>query len=841
MVGRDEEIAMLASRWRRAKSAEGQVVLLSGEAGIGKSRLVKALSGQIAADAHWPLQAQCSPFHTSSALHPIIELIERAADFARDDSPEAKLDKLEAWLRSAATGQEKKALVAKLLSLPTDRYAPLALSPQQQKDRLMAALVEQIAALAREQPVLLLLEDAHWADPSTKELLDILIRAIESLSVMVVITFRPVFSAPWVGQPQVTLLTLARLSRKEAAALIERVTAHKQLPLEILSQILEKTDGVPLFVEELTKTVLESGLMEESERGYALRDARPTIAIPSTLHDSLMARLDKLAAVKEIAQIGACIGRQFPYDLVETVAGVPVPRLQAALAELVKAELVFERGSPPNALYTFKHALIKDAAYASLLRPRRELLHAKIAAALEQRFPEQVASVPELLAHHLSEAGLLEQAVPGWEAAADIARQRSAYGETINHLNRALIDLRKQLETQQRDVQEAILLGKLGTTQLEAQAYGTTEQQTTFDRLAELCGRLEGRPEIASATMTLWWYCLLGAQYRSCRGLIASLERLVHPPGAEALHSHLRLLIARLNVAFFTGDLDAAKDTAEAMNAICATTARPASIPLTEWAHIAAQAPDFLAWTLLHMGFGESAAKERARGIALTREGASAFTHVSWMTHELAEFPWRRTPEPAAALAQRIIALADEHGLLFRKAEATMLWGWAQAELGDPAQGLTTFESGFALLERIGLRIATAYWMTLLGTIYQRAGRWEEALAAVDHGLSFVNETGERVGEAELLRIRGEVYLYGDKPDARRAEQLLWSAIELARMQNAKLYEIRSCVALARLYREQGKREAGYTLLRACYDHFTEGFESKDLREAHELLQQLRS
>ena len=442
LVGREEEIGLLMRRWEQAKQGEGQVVLLCGEPGIGKSRITRALRERVAGEPHVRLRYQCSPFHANSALHPVIEQFERAAAFAREDSAEQKLDKLEALLREGGADISATApLIATLLSLPAGRYPALSYSPQKQKERTLEALIAQVEGLSARNPVLMMFEDLHWVDPTTQEALDLIVSRLAQHRVLLVATYRPEYSARWIGQPHVTAINLSRLSRRVGEQMVRQVTGEKRLPGEVLEQILVKTDGVPLFVEELTKATLESGLLKDCGDHYELTGPLTDLAIPSTLQDSLMARLDRLAPVKEVAQIGACIGREFGYELLSSVWSQGDRLLQQALDQLAQSELVSRRGTPPDAVYIFKHALVQDAAYDSLLRSRRAELHARIARALGKHFPETAQNEPELIAHHYSAAGEPGLAAPLWLRAGQRALANMALPEAIAHLQRGLAEL----------------------------------------------------------------------------------------------------------------------------------------------------------------------------------------------------------------------------------------------------------------------------------------------------------------------------------------------------------------------------------------------------------------
>jgi class 3 adenylate cyclase/predicted ATPase len=438
LVGREEEFEALLRRWSRAKSGEGQVVLISGEAGIGKSRLTAALLERLAAEPHARLRYFCSPRHTDSALHPIIGQMERAAGLAYNDRPQVKLDKLDAALAQTSTSPRDAALFSEMLSLPNDgRHRAQELSPEQRRQRTLEALLTQLAALACQQPVLMIFEDAHWADPTSLEVLGRTVDRIKTLPALMIVTFRPEFNAPWVGQSHVMSLTLNRLGEREATGIIAGLIGNKNLPADVMAEIVERTDGIPLFVEEMTKAVLEAESESAARRTVAAVPSS-ALAVPASLHASLMARLDRLGPAKEVAQIGSAIGREFSHALLASVARKSEAELASALDRLFQAGLLFRQGVPPQASYLFKHALVQDAAYGTLLREPRRALHARIAENLESRFAETAESQPEILAHHFTEAGLTEAAIEWWGTAGQRSLARSALLEGREQLKRAL-------------------------------------------------------------------------------------------------------------------------------------------------------------------------------------------------------------------------------------------------------------------------------------------------------------------------------------------------------------------------------------------------------------------
>jgi len=528
LVGRAEELALLQRRWERAEAGDGQVVLLSGEPGIGKSRLVQELKEQLAPAGVTRMELRCSPYHQHSALYPIIEHLQRLLQFAREDAPAAKLEKLQRTLSSYRFPQaDTVPLLAALLSLPhPEGYSPLTLSPQKQKEKTQAALVAWLVEEAEQQPVYTAWEDLHWADPSTLEVLTLVVDQAPTARLYVLLTFRPEFTVPWRPRAHFTQLTLSRLGRPQVVTMVEGVTSGKALPPEVVEQIVAKTDGVPLFVEELTKTVVESGLLTAVNDHYELNGPLPPLAIPSSLHASLLARLDRLSAVREIAQLGATIGREFSYELLQTVSRLDDETLQQGLKRLVEAELVYQHGLPPQAHYLFKHALIQDAAYQSLLKSTRQQYHRQIAQVLAERFSETVETQPELLAHHYTEAGLITQAIPYWQQAGQQAAERSANVEAIEHLTKGLALLETLPPSPERTRRELRLQIVLGAPLIATKGYAGPEVGQAYTRARELCRQIGDTAQLFSVLRGLSLHYMVCAEHKAAHELAGQLLAL---------------------------------------------------------------------------------------------------------------------------------------------------------------------------------------------------------------------------------------------------------------------------------------------------------------------------
>ena len=544
LVGRKDELEFLLNRQRLAWKGEGQIVLISGEPGIGKSRLVAALEEHIAGEPYTPLRYQCSPYHTNSALYPFITQLERAAGFKVDDANEQRLDKLEALLAIAAPRvQDTAPLFAALLSIPVgDRYPGLAPNPAQQRRRTFTALLDQFESLARQKPILLLFEDAHWADATSLDLLDLAVERMRQLPVLALFTWRPEIEPPWIGLPNVGALTLGRLDRSSVESIVTQVTHGRALPAAVMNEIVAKTDGNPLFVEELTKAVLEGNILVKDADGYRLDGPLPPLAIPATLQDSLMARLDRLAPVKEIGQTGAVIGREFSYSLLCQLVGRNETVLKQALTKLEQAQLVFRHGEPPEAIYSFKHALVRDAAYESLLKSRRQQLHGQIGRTMVAKFPDIVVSQPEIVAHHFTEAGLAEQAIAYWLKAGHLALSRSA-NAAVSHLTQGLKQIPNIDDPMQRNKWELLLQTSLGNSLREIKGWSADCVKHAYTRALQLCKESGFDEHTFPAVFGLWsWHFVrpsLGEAEALAENLLNTAENVGNPVYEVLAHEAL--------------------------------------------------------------------------------------------------------------------------------------------------------------------------------------------------------------------------------------------------------------------------------------------------------------
>jgi class 3 adenylate cyclase/ABC-type transport system involved in cytochrome c biogenesis ATPase subunit len=839
LIGREEELELLRRRWRQAEEGEGRVVLLVGEAGIGKSRLTRALLEGLAGEPHRRLRYFCSPHHRDSALFPVISQLEHAASFLRDDTDERKLAKLDAVLARAAAAPEAVDLIANLLSLPARHPAP-ELSPQQRKEKTLAALLGQLDRLAREQPVLILFEDLHWIDPTSLELLTAIVNRVQRLPVLLLATARLEFTPPWPSQAHIAALSLARLSRREGVALVDRITDGKALPDEVLEQILARTDGVPLFIEELTRTVVESGMLIDWGDRYRMAGPLPSLAIPTTLHDSLTARLDRLAPVKEVAQIAACIGRDFDYDLLAAASGMPEEGLRSALEALRHAELIIARGLPGER-YSFKHALVRDAAYAGLLRSRRVQLHASIAHAIERSFMHLVETEPETLAYHLTEAGLLEKAASSWLRAGKIAVARFANIEAIAHLRRGIEAVGGFPDGAAKDRLELDLQFALAPCLIATQGSLSNASAATVTRARELCERLGDALEYPHV---MHWLAhihgIRGELPQALEGLMAVLGLAEAAGNRPAAVNAMRasglalLLVGRVVEARRMLERSIAEFEA------CNEAERLAIRTEGEDAGVACMV--LMAWTLWALGYPDMA--RASVGAALQRAEAIGHPHSQAIASYYASVLHALCCEPAVAHphAERCMALSEEHAFGTWRKLSRAVRGICANQLDPSADSLATLSSELAEFVGTGYQITITALYALLSQALLAKQQPAPAREIISKGLASAEQTSERMFEAEFLRLKARALVIDGGPCAStEAQKLLEKSLAVAQSQKARSLELRAAVDLARLHRDHGRHSEARYLLAPVYRWFTEGFDTPDLKEARALLDELGS
>jgi class 3 adenylate cyclase/predicted ATPase len=844
LVGREEEIELLQRRWSKAKTGEGQVVLLSGEPGIGKSRLTAALLERIVGEPQTRLRYFCSPHYTDSAFYPIIGQMERAAGFTYNDTLQTKLNKLDVLLAQTSTSNQSLSLFGEMLSLPNDgRYPTLQLTPEQRRQRTLEALISQVGVLAHQSPVLMIFEDAHWADPTSLEALSRAVTRIATLRVLLIVTFRSEFDPPWIGRPHVTLLTINRLTEREVSVMIDRVVGNKPLPANIRRDIIERTDGVPLFVEELTRAVLEAESHSAAEHAFVAIPS-PALEVPATLHASLMARLDRLGPAKEVAQIGAAIGREFPHALLAAVARKPEPQLNSALNHLLATGLLFRQGTAPDASYLFKHALVQDAAHGTLLREPRRALHARIAETLESQFGDIVERQPELLARHCTEAGLVEKAAPLWGKAGQRSLDRSALLEAIEHITRALDQISglpattPALRREQIKLQVALL-----TPLIHVKGYAAPETTAAAQRarlLIEQAEAIDEPPEdpllLFSVLYSFWVASFVAFNGNMMRELAAQFLSL-----AKEQRAAVPLMVGHRNMGvslLHTGDFEEAR--VEINRAIALFDPAEHRQLATRFGQDVGVALLFYrSLALWSLGFPKRALADADRAIKEAREIDQAVSLMAALTLTSLTHIHCRNFAIANAQLDEVITLASEKGALFWKVGGILVKGSLLAVTGKASDAVRTITSGLSEWRATGTTVWMPTYLSYLAKAHAELGQFDEAWRCIGEATTTVQTTSESWYEADVNRVAGEIALLSPEPDVRRAEAYFERALAVARAQQAKSWELRAAMNMARLWRDQGKRNEAGGLLAPVYGWFTEGFDTPDLKEAAALLNAL--
>ena len=839
-VGRAYELQHLSTVWEAAKSGKGQVVLLCGEAGIGKSRICKAWSDSIAPEPHITLRLQCSPYHVNSPFHPVIKQLEHAAGFERDDSPELKLQKLKKLLSQAgAATLADTALFATLLSIPTGGvFSSPNLAPHRQRDLTISALRRQLLGLALTRPVILKVADVHWADSSTLELLDRCIASVKTAHVVVVCTFRPEFFPQWLNEPHVTMVHLDRLSRTQTEVMISDLSGGKELPYGVVERIITKADGIPLFVEELTKAVLESGLLDVADHHCAMSSSSASGIIPATLQGSLTARLDKLGFSKEIAQIAAVIGREFSYHLLAAVASSDEHSLQAALSQLAACQLIVMRGEPPTSTHIFKHALVQDAAYATMVRSKRQELHSRIANALVVGCPETVETQPELVAHHFAEAGLPERAIEYLQKAGRRAIERSANAEAIGQLTRAR-ELLQSLPTGVERTRAALGLEvMLAQPMIAGRGYAATETRETLLRAKTLIDDLTD-PSQKFAVLYGIWACLYVAGEVS-KQLDAATEFLAE---AEQQSDTGILCIAHriLGTAYLTTG-----KFARGLHHLERAQTLYASEHHLHYRHqygqdIGAAALCYLSWALWHLGYVDQASAVAAQAMKHAEELAHPHTLVYTICHARGFMDlFRQHHEDIQSYGGLVTSLCTENRFSHWINCGRVLEGWAEVCQGNVDQGIAVLRAGMAAWQKAGARLWLPIFLTLEAEACAKSGRGQAALEAIEKALAVSEDTGECWAVPEILRAKARLLQATAQAEAGQVETILCHSLRIARAQQARCWELRASCDLARHWQAQDRVHDALELVQSIYDQFTEGFDTPDLRNAKALMESLR-
>jgi class 3 adenylate cyclase/predicted ATPase len=871
LVGREQEMGLLVDRWEQVKEGRGQVVLLSGEPGIGKSRLAYTLREHVASEGSLLYEARCSPYHQHSALYPLIEVLQRTLLLTRQDTDDEKVQKLERTL-ALYNMQETLPFFTALLSLPTPaQYPSLNLTPQKQKERTLQALVQLLVAQAERQATVWVWEDLHWADPSSLEFLSLLIEQIPTSKLLLVLTFRPEFTPSWKPRSHLSQLVLNRLSKKQVEAMIEKVGGGKALSAEVIEQVRLKTDGVPLFVEELIKSVIESVESIESPHHTPRQ-----LVIPATLQDTLMARLDRLSSARQVAQLGATLGREFPYELLHAVAPINETDLQTALSKLVEAEILYQRGVGQQTRYFFKHALIQDTAYQSLLKSTRQRYHQQIARALVEHSPETVETQPELLAHHYTEAGLTEQAIPYWQRAGQNAVQHSANVEAVSHLTKGLDLLKTLPDTPERAQQELTLQLAQGGPLMATKGPAAPEVEQAYARALELCRQVGDTPQLFPALAGLRVFYTTRGELQTARELGEQLLRLAQSVQDPALLAEAHVALGASLILL--GELASAREHFE--QGIVLYDPRQQRASVVSYGVELGLTPAVLAHVLWMLGYSNQAREHSREALTRAQEVNLPFsTAVVWAFNiELHQF--LHDAQAVQQRAEALSVLCHEQGVSGSFAGMAIIpRGWALAMQGQEEEGIQQIQQGLTAVRATRMESRRPYGLALLAEAYGKTGQVEEGLTALVEALALVDKTMERFYEAELYRLRGELTLAQSKaslgqaldksrtslegvsnesqtsqdksentdprpltPDPQgEAEACFLKAIEIARKQQAKSLELRASTSLARLWQSQGKEAEAHKLLSEVYNWFVEGFDTKDLQEAKTLLDSLES
>ncbi len=823
-VGRRQELDLLSDRWAQCKTGDGQVVLVSGEAGIGKSRLLHMLEQRLGDESYTRLNYQCSPFYVNSALQPVIRALETAAGFAADDDGDARLDKLQTLLhRAGSESAENVLFFGALLSLPVEA---LDLTPQQVKDRTLQALVGQLRSMAEAEPLLILLEDAHWIDPTTIEFLEQVIPALSGSRVLLVITHRPEWRPPWAeafGNQQAFSLT--RLGRIQVADMVQAVIGD-DADSTFIDQIADRTDGIPLYVEEMTLAAMEAGGTGAGDQAFS----------PPTLQTLFMERLDRLGDARDVAQVGAVIGREFNYRLLAEVCDMEEAAIQKGLDRLIDSGLAYGTGARPDATYIFKHALVRDSAYDNLLISRRKELHGRVASALVDKFPETAEVEPELIAYHYSAAEDPDHACSYWQKAGEMAMARSSYQEATAHLRKALDALSALPNTRERLSRELDIQISLGPVLMATTGYASVEAKRAYLRAHELCRRIDDKNRLKHVLVGLRYVNQIGGNTTAARDFAQQCLDLANATNDSVLHVQANACLG--HSACIYGEFEKARDFIHRCNRVHEPAQHDAHLRLSGL-DPGVVALNTAGWNEWFLGYPDAALQASEDAYALAEQldhphsveqalNSAAYTHML-----------RGEVDKVRDCAERAIAISKEHGFRYRIAMAGILHGWALSASGDHDDGIAELQTSLSDCRETGSQTWQVFYLTLISESYHRAMRFDEGREAIREAMTFVELGEEKWWNAEIQRQFGLSCQADDRRDYAAAEAAYMKALEIARGQSAKSWELRAAMSLARLWQSQGKTAEARDLLQPVHDWFTEGFDTMDLKAAKTLLESL--
>jgi class 3 adenylate cyclase/predicted ATPase len=830
LVGRSSELSLLLDRWRKVTEGDGQVVLLSGIPGVGKSRLLHELRSHIQHEPHLLLHHQCSPYHSHSAFFPVIEQIEKAAQLKAREADADKIVKLKAYLPRLNSSVEPVLLIANLLSISTENYHELSkLTPQQIKNRTINTLVDMLLAFSLQRPTLCIFEDAHWLDPSTLELLDLIISRIGHARVLLIVSCRPEFRPTWIAHANITMHSLSRLSQTEVKALVRELLRGRSIPEHLVEQIVEKTDGVPLFIEELTSSMLSVPLQTQ---GTFERPAQPALLrVPETLSDALMERLDRVAPSRRVVQIAAVIGREFSYDLLSAASRLNEEEMVSALSQLEQADIIYRVGISPSVRFAFKHALLRDAIYESLLRSKRQQVHSDVAAILKNDYPELVENQPEILAYHYQEAGSHQLAIRCWFESGQRALAHSANVEAIANFRKALQILNTLPETSERTKQEIDIQLALGIPLIAVQGYASAETREAFSQARALCLRLGNIPEYFQALFGLWGHSWMGGKNDDALRMadeFLSRSRVLSDP-VLLMVAHRVMGSTLLTV----GDFQSSANHFEEAIRFSTTTGKK---PLSNLYVVEPQAASLLllSWDLWFLGYPDQSLSRVSEALALAQELGHPYTVA--FAHYMTSVVHLLRGEAARALesAERSFEVSQEQRFSLYVTLSRISRGRALGDLGRLGEARAEIELGIDEARRSGVGYMLPMMDSWLAEVHAKAGEIEIALSIVERTLANIGDVTGRSWEAELHRQRGQILLALDPSKVREAESHLKKSIEVARGQSAKSLELRAATSLAELWRTQGRPDEARALLEPIYRWFDEGAETADLRRARD-------